>query len=76
MTGIYKITNKENGKVYIGQATNIEKRLSEHRQKRTQTIDNYINVLGVDSFDFEVIEECPSEQLNEREKYYIQTYDS
>lgn len=76
MTGIYKITNKENGKVYIGQATNIEKRLSEHRRKRTQTIDNYINILGVDSFDFEIIEECTPEQLNEREKYYIQKYDS
>ena len=64
MIGIYKITNKQNGKSYIGQATNIERRIAEHKQTRTQTIDNYINVLGVDNFDFEIIEECPLEDFD------------
>lgn len=30
MIGIYKITNKSNGKVYIGQSDNCERRISEH----------------------------------------------
>jgi len=76
MIGIYKITNKQNGKVYIGQASNIERRLREHRQRRTQTIDNYINVLGVDNFTFEVLEECNADELDMKEQQYIDIYDS
>lgn len=76
MIGIYKITNKRNGKVYIGQATNVERRISEHKQTRTQTIDNYINVLGIDNFDFEILEECDKEELDNKEQEYIQKYDS
>lgn len=76
MIGIYRITNKQNGKSYIGQATNIERRIAEHKQTRTQTIDNYINVLGVDNFDFEIIEECPLEELDEKEEYYIKAYNT
>lgn len=76
MIGIYKITNKDTGEVYIGQSTNVENRISEHKQKRTQTIDNYINVLGVEHFSFEVLEECLQEDLDDKEKYYINQYDS
>ena len=76
MIGIYKITNKENGKVYIGQATDINRRLSEHKKKRSITIDDYINVLGIDKFTYEIVEECSKEELDEKEKYYINFYDS
>lgn len=76
MIGIYKITNKQTGETYIGQASNIERRLSEHKQERKQTIDNYINVLGVDNFDFEILEECSADELDDKEKYYIDFYDS
>lgn len=76
MIGIYKITNKNNGKVYIGQSNDIERRLSEHKQKRTKTIDDYINVLGVENFDFEILEECPLEELDAKEHIYIQHFDS
>ena len=31
MVGIYKITNKNNNKVYIGQSSYIEKRWERHR---------------------------------------------
>ena len=76
MIGIYKITNKNNGKVYIGQSNNIEKRLSEHKQKRTMTIDEYINILGVENFTFEVLEECALNELDIKEQQYIQKYNS
>ena len=39
MQGIYKITNKQNNKVYIGQASNLEERIREHKQKRFVPID-------------------------------------
>lgn len=76
MIGIYKITNKKNGKIYIGQATDVDRRISEHKQRRTQTIDNYINCLGVDNFDFEIIEECSKDELDSREQFYIQKFNT
>ena len=76
MIGIYKITNKLNGKTYIGQSTNIERRLNEHKRKRFVTIDDYINVLGADNFEFETIEECPLEDLDKKEQEYIKKYNS
>lgn len=50
--------------------------MSEHKKKRTVTIDDYINVLGVDNFIFEPIEECSLEELDEREKFYIKKFNS
>lgn len=76
MIGIYKITNKNNGKVYIGQSNDIERRFNEHKRTRALTIDDYINVLGIDQFDFEILEECPLDQLDQREQDYIKQYDS
>lgn len=76
MTGIYKITNKKDGKIYIGQSTDISRRIAEHKKARFQTIDNYINCLGVENFDFEVLEECPVDRLGDRERFYIEKYQS
>lgn len=41
MEGIYKITNKTNGKSYIGQSVHCGERLDEHCKGR-QFIDNII----------------------------------
>lgn len=57
MQGIYKITNKDNGKVYIGQASNVKERISEHKKERFIPIDMWINMIGVEHFDFEILEE-------------------
>lgn len=76
MIGIYKITNKIDGKTYIGQSDNLERRLSEHKHKRIETIDDYINVLGVENFDFEILEQCSLNELDEKEQKYIQLFNS
>lgn len=79
MIGIYKITNIENGKVYIGQSNNIQRRFSEHKYKGAKSrieVDAAIEKEGVEKFSFEVVEECPTEKLNEREIYWIKYYDS
>ena len=82
-TGIYKYQNKKNGKVYIGQSINIERRYNQHLYDATKRdpfscsgIDIAMHYEGVENFTFEIIEECPVEKLDEREKYYIQLYDS
>ena len=79
-TGIYKLTNLKNQKVYIGQANNIGERFKQHI-KCGLGIDTPSNMLytamitdGVENFTFEVLEECERGQLNDREKYYIDFY--
>lgn len=76
MVGIYKITKKSNGKSYIGQSNNIERRFLEHQTKDQIPIDIAIQKYGEKAFNFEVIEECPLERLDEREKYWIAFYNT
>ena len=77
---IYKITNKINGKSYIGQTTNYQRRFREHRNKGygeepNKPLYNAFDKYGIDNFDFEVIEDL-TENYNEREKYWIQYYNT
>lgn len=79
MIGIYKITKKEDGKAYIGQSNNIERRFSQHCYKGEKAripLDIAIKKYGKDAFTFEILEECTPEQLNERESYWIKYYDT
>ena len=78
MIGIYKFENKYNRKVYIGQSVNIEARYKAHL--RNKDTNNYFhNALlryGIDAFDFDILIECPKENLNYWEKFYIKYYGS
>lgn len=75
--GIYKVTNKVNGKVYIGQSVDIGRRWRQHM---TAEDDIYfhkaIQKYGVENFEWEVIEKCKKKDLDEREIYWIEYYDS
>ena len=75
--GIYKVTNKVNGKVYIGQSVDIGRRWRTHM---TAEDDIYfhkaIQKYGVENFEWEVIEQCKKKDLDEREIYWIEYYDS
>ena len=80
---IYKITNKINGKSYIGQTIqNVKERFYQHcATKCSQEILNMvihkaINKYGKSNFTIEVIEEVESTNLNDRERYWIRYYDS
>lgn len=81
MVGIYKITNQLNGKVYIGQSIDIEERWKQHKRawrdtSRKALLYEAIRKDGLGNFLFEIIEECPKEKLNEREKFWIREYNS
>lgn len=75
---IYKITNKINGKSYIGQTTNYRRRFREHKKlgygkEENKYLYNAIKKYGLENFTFEVIENKTS-NYNEKEKYWIKYY--
>ena len=84
ISGIYKVTNLINNKIYIGQSINIYKRWEAHKyvslNKNSQEYNIYFhNALrkyGINNFLFEIIEQCNKDELDEKEKYWIEYYDS
>ncbi len=84
MTGIYKIVNKINGKIYVGQAGNIKERWKGHEYKAfnkkekgySSAIHAAFRKYGIQNFSFEVIEECLPEELDIREAYWIKELDT
>lgn len=74
---VYKITNKTNGKIYIGQTKyTIEQRFLQH-SKADSPLGQAIRQFGMENFTIETIEECETqEELNEREKFWIKVLNS
>ena len=80
-TGIYKITNLNSKKCYVGQSVNIADRWRQHVKRGVGAEDWTRNKLypamyslGVENFSFEIIEECDRSKLNEREKYWTEFF--
>ena len=75
--GIYMIQNKVNGKMYIGQAVDIEDRWGEHRRglrggyHHNKHLQNSWKREGEENFEFSILLECEESQLNTFEEYYI-----
>lgn len=81
--GIYKITNLDNGKAYIGKSTNIKKRLADHFKSSIgissiadQAVHHEILRTGFWNWTLEPIIYCDKDRLNEMEKYYINFFDT
>jgi group I intron endonuclease len=84
ITGIYLLTNKINGKQYVGQSNNIFRRWIHHKHsvnwKQTHKhtlIIAAIKKYGISNFSFEIIDIVPDankDKLNELEIKYIQEY--
>lgn len=47
-----------------------------HRPERSTGLELAINKYGIEQFDFTIVEECLAEELNEKEVYWIEFYDS
>lgn len=78
-SGIYKVTNKLNGKIYIGQSSNIEERWKNHLRAKDNThFHNALQKYGKDNFIWEIIEDGlnDSKIRFEREKFWISFYKS
>lgn len=75
---IYKITNKVNGKSYIGQTRyTLEFRWRQHLHKKDNVyFHNAIKKYGAENFSLEVLEECDLDKLNSREIFYIAKYNT
>lgn len=83
MSCIYSILNKSNGKIYIGQTIQKpNKRKSEHftRLRRNEHdnphLQNAFNKYGEDSFEFNIIENCSIDKLNDNEEWWIDYFNS
>ena len=63
--GIYKITEIETGRCYIGQSKKIEARWKQHHKR-----------FPVDSFEYEILLTCDVDCLNFFERAFIDGYDS
>lgn len=81
-SGIYSITAKHNGMVYVGSSVNIEKRWREHRCSLRKNyhgnghLQRTYNKHGKDCFVWKVLEHCEKEKVLEREAYWINKLDS
>lgn len=80
-TGIYKITNIESQKCYIGQAVNIADRWKQHIKRGVgaeaptrNKLYPAMYELGPEQFTFEILEECDKSLLDSREDYWQEFY--
>ena len=81
--GIYKITNQLDDMCYVGQSVDIANRWKDHAKHglgidapASNKLYNAMQKWGIWNFSWELLEECPREQLNEKERYYIDLYQS
>ena len=82
--GIYKIQNKLNNKIYIGQSIDIARRWKQHiAASKDIKHPLYFDELykdfrkyGIDNFDFSIVEETTKNRLNDRELYWMKYYNS
>ena len=81
VSGIYKITNQLNGVCYVGQAVDVAKRWKDHAKCGLGIDAPASNKLyiamqqdGLENFTWELLEKCTTNELNEKEKFYIELY--
>ena len=78
---IYKVTNTVNGKIYIGQSINFKKRKRKHIYDSKNILDNMafhkaINKYGESSFKWDILVNCPQQDLDTQEIYWISYWSS
>lgn len=80
--GVYKITDQLTREAYIGQSLNIKTRWRDHMKcgvgATSASSSNQLYAAmrrdGIENFSFELLDECPKEDLYAKEKYFIELY--
>jgi group I intron endonuclease len=79
ISGVYVITNSQNGHQYIGSTKNFLTRFYDHKKRlesgihRNKHLQNAWNKYGSKCFSFSIVECCDASKLIEREQFYINT---
>ena len=83
ISGIYKITYIKTGESYIGKTTNIKTRWQNHIRTviglegaAHSTLHTHMEKNGLWIYTFEILEEVSKDKLTEREKFYINLYNT
>lgn len=82
--GIYQLKNRVNGKIYIGQSIDIYDRWTRHKNASFYKNGKDYNILlyrairkyGWDNFEKTILEICTQEDLDDKERYYIEKFKS
>lgn len=80
MIGIYCWTNRLNGRQYVGQSLDIDRRKRQHLYAVANNDNSLLHIAmrqdGVENFVFSVLEECTAAELDEKERFWIATLSS
>ena len=73
----------ETKECYIGQSVDVKKRIYDHLKAACGVDTPKDNLLyqamkkyGIENFSIELLQECTSQELNQKEKYFIELYQS
>ena len=82
-SGIYKVTNIKTNEVYVGKSTTVATRWQNHTKSAfglegvaDSQFQRALKKYGIQNFTWALLEEVPKDKLTEREKYYIDLYDT
>ena len=83
ISGIYKVTYLKTGESYIGRSVDIGNRWTEHVKSSLSigtiahsSFHNRLEKDGIWNYSWEILEELPKEKNGEREKYWINFYET
>jgi group I intron endonuclease len=81
--GIYKLTNLDTGKCYIGKSTDVKRRITDHFKSSIgissiadQAVHHAIRETGIWNWSIEILLYCDKDDLSDREKRYIEFFKS
>jgi group I intron endonuclease len=82
LCGIYALRHKQKAKVYIGKSIDIRKRINSHvyalerKEHTNKDLQKDWDECGIEGFELKILEKCSMFDLQEKEQFYIDKFDS